>query len=77
MDSEIMEVKVEPDFLLESFDDEDDEENNEQIDNERDSVTSGKQRCIYCGKIYKKKYISMHLRTHSGRKPVINSYLLC
>lgn len=78
MDEEIEQINVEPEFPFNPFEDcpnDGEEDNVEKIDNETDALNlftftkSAKQRpenntkkCIYCDKIYKKKYMATHLR---------------
>lgn len=79
MDEEIEQINVEPEFPFNPF--EDCEEANEQkIDtNETDAlklftfpkstkkrIDNSTKKCIYCDKVYKKKYMATHLRVMSG-----------
>lgn len=82
MDEEIEQINVEPEFPFNPFEDCPEEDADEKINNETDALnlftftkstkrptatnTNNTKRCIYCDKLYKKKYMATHLRVGSN-----------
>lgn len=78
MEEEIEQINVEPEFPFNPFEDcpdDGEEDNDAKIDNETDALNlftfkrdiqkqpaNNTKKCIYCDKVYKKKYMATHLR---------------